>query len=125
MDPLSLFQDLYQAVMSGQGALAAALALVAAVFVLRKFVAPMVPFFGTDAGGALLVLLTSETGALLTAVAAAGGKFEHVTGALLLKALQVGFAAAGGWAVLKKLVAPAAAAAWAWLQSKLPAAGGQ
>lgn len=114
-DFLSLAKQIFDAIMSGQWALVAALALILVVFVLRKFVAPKVPFLASDAGGAILVLATSIFGAFGNALAAG----QPLSFALAVKALQIGFAAAGGWAVLKKALLPAGQ----WLLKKFGLAG--
>lgn len=89
-----------EAVQSSNWSLLASLALVALVWASRKFLAPKVPFLGTDAGGALLALAGGAAGAILTAVMA-GSAFSWP---LVLLGLKTGFTAAGGWAVIKKLI---------------------
>jgi hypothetical protein len=88
------------AVTSGNWALLAALVLVGVVFLARRFGAKRVPFLATARGGALLALLGGVAGAIATALASGG----PVSVALVLSGLQVGFLAAGGWTVLKKLL---------------------
>lgn len=110
-DIFVLAKQIFDAVMGGQWTLVAALALMLVVFALRKFGAARLPWLASDAGGAVAVLLTSVLGAVATALTAG----EVLSPALLLKALQVGFAAAGGWAVLKKALLPLGM----WLLTKL------
>lgn len=114
-DLFSVARELFAAVMGGQWALVAALALVATVFVLRKYVSPKVPFLASDAGGVLLAFVGSAAGGMATAFAAG----QPFTWALLLKVVQVAFLAMGGFAALKKFLAPLAAKAFEWLKSKL------
>lgn len=94
------------AVMSGQGWLAAALALVFVVAFARKFgknlPAPIGPFLQSDIGGDVLVAAGSFGGALATAFAAG----SSLTGGLLLTALGVAAAAMGGYRVLAKRALP-------------------
>jgi hypothetical protein len=90
----------FNAVMTKNWALVAALAVVGLVFVARKYLAPKVPFLATGRGGALLVMVTSLAGAIANAVLA-GAPFNV---GLLLKAAGVAFTAAGGFAMAKKLI---------------------
>ena len=92
---------LLAAVMSGQWPIVAAMVLVAAVWGARKL-APRWAFFATDEGAFTLNLLTSFVLALSTALFAKAA----ITGALLLKALEMSFLAAGGWAALTKFLVP-------------------
>lgn len=88
------------AVADGKWPAVAALALVAAVWALRKFIAPSAPFFATGEGGAVLNVLTSFAGAIATAL------FTGVTftPALLWTSLQLSLLASGGWSLLKYLL---------------------
>lgn len=103
LDVLGLAKQIFDAVMGGHWALVAAAVLMLAVYLLRKFGAGKIPFLATDAGGALTVLATSELGALANALAAG----QPLSWGLVWQALSVGFAAAGGWAILKKALLPA------------------
>lgn len=85
---------------AGKWSSLAALALVAGVWALRKFVAPKAPFFATGEGGAVLTVLTSFVGALATAVLAG----TALTGSLVWGSLQVALLAAGGWSLAKHLL---------------------
>lgn len=102
LDLLAVAGQVYTAVMAGQWALVAALALVLVVFVLRKFVSGKVPFLASDAGGIMLAFVGSLGGAFATAFAAG----ESFSWSLAFKAAQVAFLAMGGYAALKKLVLP-------------------
>lgn len=84
---------------TGNAWLLIALAVVALVFVARKFLGPKIPFFATKAGGALLTLLSSFGGAV-TAALASGQKMTPI---LALGAFKIAFAAAGGWTIVKHL----------------------
>lgn len=100
-DQLSDFAKLaFDSVTSGKWQAVAALALVAAVWAVRKFVAPKVPFFGTDAGGAVMLLGTSALGGLATALLAGGA----LSGPMLWAAVAVAVKAAGGWTLAKRLL---------------------
>lgn len=100
-DNLEAFAKLaLEAATSKNWALLLSLALVAVVWGLRKVGKPT--FIKTDAGGAVSVLLMSGLGAVVTALVAG----QPFTWPLVLSALQVGFTAAGGYSVLKKLLWP-------------------
>lgn len=99
-DPASFVQLLVDAALSGRWPLVVALALVALVWALRKFLAPQVPFFGTGGGAAVLNVATSFSFALATPLLA-GVTF---TWSLLWVALQASLVAAGGWSLLSHLL---------------------
>ncbi len=100
-DQLDLFFKLVLgAATAGKWAQLAALALVAVVWALRKFIAPKMPFFGTGEGGAVLTVLTSFAGAFATTLLA-GAAFSWP---LVWSSLQVAFLAAGGWSLAKHLL---------------------
>lgn len=88
------------AVATGKWASVAALALVAAVWGLRKFVAPKVPFFATGEGAAVLTISASFVGALATALLAGSA----LSVPLVWSSLQVAVMAAGGWSLAKHLL---------------------
>ncbi len=98
--PSAFVQLLVNAAMSGRWPLLVALALVGIVWLLRKLVAPKVPFFATGEGGAVMNLATSFTLALATALLP-GAAF---TWSLLWVALQASLVASGGWSLLKYLL---------------------
>ena len=99
---LDLARLIYQGVTSGQlsyfGAAAGVLVLVTRV--LRSYGAQLVPWFGGDAGGTVLVFGGSLGGALLTA--ALGGASPSLS--LMWTSLLVGASAAGGYSAIKRLV---------------------
>ena len=109
---LELAKPVFQAVMSGQYVLGAALALVLVVALVRKYASGRFPFLATDAGGALLTLVGSFGGAVATALAA--GATPSL--AVAWVALGVAASAAGGYALIKKLVGPLVTKAPGWLQ---------
>lgn len=88
-----------QAVQSGNWSLLAALALVALVWLARKYGGKYLPVLTTSRGGAALALLGGIGGAVATALAAGA----PVSAALLVKGVTVGLTAAGGWTVIKTL----------------------
>lgn len=90
---------IFDAVTSKNYALVAALAVVALVYLARKYAGPKVPFLQTDKGGVLLSLATSFAGALATALFAGG----PISLALVSQALIVAFTASGGWSMIRKL----------------------
>ncbi len=99
-DLLGLLKPIYDAVMSGNKWAAAALALVAVVALLRKYVAPRWAFLMGDAGGSLLALLASFGGASATALLAGAG----MSWALLWMSVKVALTAAGGYTLIKRLI---------------------
>ncbi len=98
-DPSELVQLLIRAALDGHWPKVVALGLVIAVFLLRKILAPKIPFFGTGPGGAVLNLLTSFSVALATPLL--GGVV--FTWSLLWVALQASLTAAGGWSLARYL----------------------
>lgn len=97
---LDVAKAVYDALHGGHYAYAAAMALVVAVALLRKYGGSAIPALHTDAGSALLVL-GGSFGAALAATLAGGGP---LTWPLAWSAACVAFAAAGGYATIKKLV---------------------
>ncbi len=115
---LDLAKPIFEAVMSGQWALGAALALVLLVAVARRYLAPKWSFLGTELGVALMVVVGSFGGALATAFAAGAG----ASGGVLWAALGIAVSAAGGWKLAK--IALNQFEPWVLRQiEKLPAAG--
>lgn len=99
---LDLAKPVFEAVMSGQGWLAAALALVLLVTAARRYGAVRFPFLGSKLGGVALNLLLSFGGAAATAImAGASASFG-----LAFTALKVAVAAASGFELVKELIAP-------------------
>src|SRR5688500_17876274 len=88
---------LLEAAMAGRWSVVVALALVGAVWLLRK--APW-PFLKTGEGGALLTVATSFAAAFATAAIAGAA----LSGPLLWSSLQVALLASGGWSLAKHLL---------------------
>ena len=97
----AFIQTVFDAVMNKNWMWAGALALIAAVWFIRKFGAKKIPFLGTDHGGAVLVMVTSILGAVATTLGA--GKSINV--GVLRQAVMIGFMGAGGWTWVKKMTA--------------------
>lgn len=113
---MDLAKPVYDAFVDGQPMLAAALALVLAVALARKYLAPRWKFLATDAGGALLVLL----GAMGSAFAAALAGGASLSLALTWQALGVAVTAAGGYTLIKRLIInPLQGKGPAWLRAAL------
>jgi hypothetical protein len=98
------FQQVFDAVHTGNFKLAAAFALVLVVALIRKGSQYFTPFkwFTTDKGGALLALLGGVFGAVASGLVA-GHAFNLE---LVTDGMVVGFTAAGGWTAVKKFLAP-------------------
>lgn len=109
---LDLARPVFDAVMSGHYAYAAALALVLAVALARRYGAKQWPWLAGDVGGTLLVLVGSFGGAAATALT--GG--AAVSLGLVWTSIQVAAGASGGYTMIKRLVIPTLAK----LVSKLP-----
>lgn len=97
---IDLAKPVLSAILSGQYAYAAALALVLAVAAARRYGGARFPFLRSDAGGASLALVGGIGGALVNSLAAGGG----VSLALLWSALLVAVGAAGGYSLIKRLI---------------------
>lgn len=114
---LELAKPVFDAVMSGQGWLAAALALVLTVGAARRYLPAWFPkrmgWIKSDAGSTLSTFLLSLGGAFATAFAAGAAPSMLIA----KTALGVAIAAAGGYQALKHLVAPLLRA----MRAKLPA----
>lgn len=112
---VELAKPVLDAVMSGQGWMGAAMALVMAVALARRY-APgkLGELVRSDAGGVVTSFLMSFGGAAATALAATGGA---PSAAILKTAAGVAMAASGGYVALKKLAVPFLRK----LQGKVPA----
>lgn len=97
---VDLASAILKAVQGGNYVLAAALALVVTVGLVRQF-SPW-SWVRTDLGASLLLFGASFGGALATTAAS----WTAPTWALVYAAFKVGYLAAGGFTVLKKLVLP-------------------
>lgn len=85
---------------SGNAWMLISLALILAVYLVRKFLGPKVPFLQTQGGGALLNLVMAFAGALASTLLAG----QTMSPLLALAAFKVAFAAAGGWTLVKHLL---------------------
>lgn len=78
-------------------------------WVLRRFVSKKVPVLGSSVAAITMTFALAFTGMLATSwTAARQPTFEDI-----MLALQIGFAAAGGWSILKALL-EAMAKKWEW-----------
>ena len=95
-----LLAMLYAAVTGGQWYYAASISLVALVALARKYGGDRFPFFHTDQGAALLVLLGSFGGMMVSNLA------DHAapTWGMVSTAFGIAFGAAGGYAMVKTLI---------------------
>ena len=117
---LDLLKPVYQAFAGGHYAYAAALGVIAAVALVKRYAGSgkFGAFVHGNAGGSLTALLLAGAGAAASGLATPDA---HVTFALLKSALLVGIGAAGGYAVLKNLLVdpilkPLSAKAPSWMQ---------
>jgi hypothetical protein len=111
---IDLAKPVLDAVVGGNYALAAVLAVVFFVALASKYGKSAWPFLGTGAGKAVLTLVGAFVGAVATAVAAGG--FAAVTAGVLWTALGVAVSAAGGYALAKELLGPLVPRLPAWAQ---------
>jgi hypothetical protein len=109
---LDLARPVLDAIMSGHYAAAAALALVLAVALARRYGSPRLPWLNSDEGGAILVLTGSFGGAMATALLAGAAP----TLSLAWMSLQVAAGGAGIYVLAKKLLHRPLL----WLQDKAP-----
>lgn len=100
-DPGAFAKAVYDAFHARNWRLLGALLLVGLVWAARQ-AKRWVPWFGTDRGGAVLVLALGVLTGLSSALAA-GAPF---TGYLLLDCLTGSVIAAGGWVLVKRLIWP-------------------
>lgn len=109
---VDLARPIVDYVLSGHYLAASAAALVVLVAGLRRYGAKRFPFLASAIGGAVLTLVSAFAAAV--AVAAAGSTW--ITAAQAWLALKIAVVAAGGYSLLKVLIAPIAARAPAWAQ---------
>lgn len=124
---VDVLRPLWEAISGKQWWLTAALGLVASVTLLKKY-APagkVRDFINTDHGSALLVLVGAFGGALATTL----GGGAAMSPQMAVDALQVALTAAGGYALINKLlVQPLLRSEWyankapAWLKAVISAA---
>jgi hypothetical protein len=117
---LDLLKPVYDAFAGGHYAYAAALGVIAAVALVKRYAGTgkFGAFVHSDAGGSLMALLMAGAGAMASGLAAPDA---HVTWSLLKTAMLVGAGAAGGYALLKNLLVdpilkPLSKKAPAWMQ---------
>lgn len=111
---LDLAKPVLDAIMHGQWAFAAALALILAVTLTKRYLGDKIPWLHSDAGGAVLALLGAFGGALATSLAAGAAP----TWIMAWMAVKVAVGAAGAYSMIRKLLVP-----WiAKLRDKLPGA---
>lgn len=108
---IELAEPVLQAIMGGQYAAAAALALVLAVALLRRYGVKRWPALGSAAAGSILVLVGGFGAALATSLLAGSA----LSGTLAYSALKVSLLAAGGFSLLKPLIAALQRKAPSWL----------
>lgn len=99
---LDLAKPVFDAVVSGQWVYAAALSLVLAVAVARKYGGKIHPFLDTGTGAMLLAVLGSFGASL--AAGLAGG--VAVTWSILWGSLKVAAIASGGYGMFQRLIMP-------------------
>lgn len=95
------FGLMLQAARDRNWAMLAALIVVAVVWAIRYLGEPVLPWLGTDKGGAVVSLVTAWAGAVVSALAAG----QPVDMELFVSSLGVAATASGGWTLAKKLVA--------------------
>ena len=100
-DPGVLLRDLVDAGQGGEWWIVGALAAVLATWVLRKIVVPVVPWFASDRGGAVLALVVGLLGAVSITFAAGRPSWGAIVDGVKLALLAIGTFVAG-----KKLASP-------------------
>ena len=105
-DFASFCEAVFVALKGKQWGMIVALALMALVWLARKYGSEAWPFLATDRGGAMLSLFGALALAIGGAAAAPG---IHSLGAVLLTALMAAITASGTYALLKKLLFPSGA----------------
>lgn len=98
---LEILKSAYSAITSGHYAYAAAVSLIFACAVAKRYGAKYIPALNSDIGGTLLVLFGSLGGALATSLVDSS---VNLSWGLMSRALSVALAAAGGYSMLKRLV---------------------
>jgi hypothetical protein len=98
-DPGGFFAQVSAAIGARNWLLLVALVVLLVVWGLRRWGSRWVPWFGTDTGGAVLALIVGAVGAAATELAAG----KPLTLAVVVGGLSLGFTAAGGWSVVKRL----------------------
>jgi hypothetical protein len=114
---LDIAKSIYEAFTGHHYAYAGALGLMLGIALVKRYLGPKISWLHSDVGGTSLALGGAFATALVAALAGGGS----VTLDMLKTSLLVGIGAAGGYAVLKKLIVepllkPLAAKAPAWAQ---------
>lgn len=114
---LELLRPVYEAFASGHYVAAGALAVVLAVAALKRYAPGRAgAFLHSDVGGVTATLVVSFAGA----IAAATGGGQAWTWSIAWNAGGIAFAAAGGYAMIKKLIVEPLLAS-SWYQTRAPA----
>jgi hypothetical protein len=90
----------FEAAKTGNAWMLVSLGLILAVYLVRKFLGPKVPFLQTQAGGAILNLVMAFAGAIASALIAG----QSMNPLLAVAAFKVAFTAAGGFTLVKHLL---------------------
>lgn len=107
---LDLLAPIVDAFRGGNYPLGGALAIVLAVALARRYGTEYIPWLGTKAGAALMVLVGSFGGALAAALSAPGAVLSF---AMVKSATAIAVGAAGGYTLIKDLVVdPLTRSAW-------------
>lgn len=114
-----LAKPVLDAIMGGQYALGAALGLVLAVALLRRYGSDRWPVLDSSAAGSILVLVGGFGAASATSITAG----EALSWALAYSALKVALFAAGGFSILKPLVLALQGKAPSWAKPVLGLVG--
>ena len=106
-DPGGFAGEVLAAAKNGEWRLLSGLVLIALVWATRRWGSKLVPWFSTDRGGAALVLGLALLGGVATTL------FEGapLSMGLLANVVSMAMTAAGGWAIVKKLLSPSDKAA--------------
>lgn len=100
-DPVSIGQEIFWRIRSGEWLPALAAALVLLVWAVRRFLSKFVPWFKTKLGGYVVAFTTS----LALTVSAAITAGESISFGLFTMALGAAWAAAGGYDALRDALA--------------------
>lgn len=98
LDIAAFFKLILDAVKSGNWMLVASLGVVALTWLARVYGGKFWPFLSTGAGASMTVVLLGVSGSVSSALLAGASPSPET----LLRGLEVGLAAAGGYATVKK-----------------------
>lgn len=101
-DPSAFVSALSAAITARRWGVLAALLVIALVWLARRYAPQKWPWLRTDRGGAVLALV----GSVLVTVCADLASGHAFSVAWLLDAIMLGMTAAGGYAVVRKIIAP-------------------